>query len=112
MRTSNPSPAGLEPPDAHRIHVVHDRIRAECRADQRSLSNMKPATPVTVALVEDDASIRDRFARVIDTDPTLPFAFGAANATDLFVWFAENPVDVLLVDLGLPDVPGLEVIRR
>lgn len=73
---------------------------------------MPPVPPVTVALVEDDASIRERFARVIGSDPTLHFAFGAANATDLFAWFADNPVDVLLVDLGLPDVPGLEVIRR
>ena len=73
---------------------------------------MPAVPPITVALVEDDASIRDRFARVIASDPTLRFAFGAANATDLFAWFADNPVDVLLVDLGLPDVPGLEVIRR
>lgn len=73
---------------------------------------MTPVPPITVALVEDDASIRERFARVIGSDPTLHFAFGAANATDLFAWFADNPVDVLLVDLGLPDVPGLEVIRR
>lgn len=73
---------------------------------------MPDAAPITVALVEDDASIRDRFARVISSDPTLHFAFGAANATDLFAWFVDNPVDVLLVDLGLPDVPGLEVIRR
>ncbi len=76
------------------------------------MTPMPHAAPVTVALVEDDASIRERFTRVIAGDATLHFAFGAATATELFAWFADNPVDVLLVDLGLPDVPGLEVIRR
>ena len=72
---------------------------------------MHAAAPVTVALVEDDVSIRERFTRVIKGDATLRLAVGAANATELFAWFADNPVDVLLVDLGLPDMPGLEVIR-
>ena len=68
--------------------------------------------PIAVALVEDDAGVRGRFERVIRREPTLRFAFGAATAGELLEWFAENPVDVLLVDLGLPDLPGFEVIRR
>jgi len=68
--------------------------------------------PVTVALVEDDASVRERFQRVIAAEPSLRFLFAAGTARELLDWFAENAVDVLLVDLGLPDTPGLEVIRR
>ncbi len=68
--------------------------------------------PITVALVEDDARVRVRFERAIATEPTLRFLFAASTATELLEWFAENAVDVLLVDLGLPDLPGLEVIRR
>jgi DNA-binding NarL/FixJ family response regulator len=68
--------------------------------------------PVTVALVEDDARVRERFERAIATEPTLRLLFAAATAAELLDWFAENAVDVLLVDLGLPDTPGLEVIRR
>jgi DNA-binding NarL/FixJ family response regulator len=74
---------------------------------------MNPAAhPVTVALVEDDARVRERFERAIATEPTLRLLFAAPTAKSLLDWFAENAVDVLLVDLGLPDTPGLEVIRQ
>jgi DNA-binding NarL/FixJ family response regulator len=68
--------------------------------------------PVTVALVEDDARVRERFERAIAVEPTLRLLHAAGTAQELLAWFAENAVDVLLVDLGLPDTPGLEVIRQ
>lgn len=68
--------------------------------------------PITVALVEDDARVRERFQRVIAAEPTLRLLHAAGTAQELLAWFAENAVDVLLVDLGLPDTPGLEVIRQ
>lgn len=68
--------------------------------------------PITVALVEDDPRMRERFERVIAAEPTLRLLCAAGTGQELLAWFAENAVDVLLVDLGLPDVPGLEVIRQ
>jgi DNA-binding NarL/FixJ family response regulator len=68
--------------------------------------------PVTVALVEDDARVRERFGRAIAAESTLRLLYAAPTARELLDWFSENAVDVLLVDLGLPDIPGLEVIRR
>jgi DNA-binding NarL/FixJ family response regulator len=68
--------------------------------------------PVSVALVEDDSRTRERFVNVIGAEPTLHFAFGAATAAQALDWLEDNPVDVLLVDLGLPDMSGLDVIRR
>ncbi|MGJ7524344.1 response regulator [Variovorax sp. GB1P17] len=65
-----------------------------------------------VALVEDDTGMRERIARVVDADPSLTLAYSASNALDILAWLVDNPVDVLLVDLGLPDHPGLQVISQ
>jgi len=65
-----------------------------------------------VALVEDDTGMRERISRVVDADPSLSLAYSASNAADILTWLIDNPIDVLLVDLGLPDRPGLQVIRQ
>lgn len=69
-------------------------------------------TAISVAVVEDDAATRERIARAIRAEPSLCLLHEASTAGQLLDWFADNPVNVLLVDLGLPDRPGLEVIRR
>ena len=71
-----------------------------------------PRDPIRVALVEDDPGMRERFERVIAAEPSLRLAFAASTAGELLEWFANNALDVLLVDLGLPDRSGLDVIRR
>jgi DNA-binding NarL/FixJ family response regulator len=73
---------------------------------------MSTQAPVRVALVEDDPAMRETFERVIGAESSLRFVFGASTAAELLAWFSGNPVDVLLVDLGLPDCSGLDVIRR
>lgn len=67
---------------------------------------------ISVALVEDDARVRERFVQVIGGEPSLRLEFTASRAEELLAWHAGHAVDVLLVDLGLPDMSGLEVIRR
>lgn len=68
--------------------------------------------PVRVYLVEDDDSTRERFAAAVRADPRTELAGTASTgAAALFALPTVAP-DVLLVDLGLPDMDGREVIRR
>ena len=67
--------------------------------------------PISVALVEDDAATRERLAHVLAAAPGIALVHTAASAGQMLDWLAGNSVNVLLVDLGLPDQSGLEVIR-
>ncbi|WP_326537894.1 response regulator transcription factor [Pseudorhodoferax sp.] len=71
-----------------------------------------PSSPVAVALVEDEAEVRECFERAIAANPQLRLLQACSTGAAMQQWLAAHPVDVLLVDLGLPDVPGLEVIRH
>ena len=70
------------------------------------------SSPTTVALVEDEAEVRERFALAIGANPQLQLVQACSTARDMQRWLDAHPVDVLLVDLGLPDLPGLDVIRH
>jgi DNA-binding NarL/FixJ family response regulator len=67
-----------------------------------------------VLVVEDDAATSRYFADCVELSPGLCLAAIHSTVADALAWLneaAETP-DVLLVDLGLPDGSGLEVIRH
>jgi len=70
--------------------------------------------PWRVLVVEDDAATRDFFAEAVQREDELMLAGCAGTVAQAMAWLAapHEPLDVLLVDIGLPDGSGLEVIRR
>jgi len=68
--------------------------------------------PVRVTLVEDDPDTRDQVRASISGDTELVLVSAHATGEAGLTALAEDAPDVLLVDLGLPDMHGLEVIRR
>lgn len=64
-----------------------------------------------VLLVEDDAVLRARLARIIDAHPQLILANSTGDVSSALAWLESNRPDVLLVDLGLPDGHGTSIIR-
>ena len=70
-----------------------------------------PAAPTSVALVEDDRATRERLASSVRAEPSLELIAEYASGTEALAGLATRAPDVLLVDLGLPDMPGLELIR-
>lgn len=67
-----------------------------------------------VLVVEDDPNMRDFFAQSVSRCPDLALVASAATVAEAKNWLNlhMNSVDVLLVDLGLPDGSGLDVIRH
>jgi len=75
---------------------------------------MEPAAagPITVALVEDDDEARRRLVASIRSDPSLRLIGEFRSAAEALAGLATAVPDVFLADLGLPDMNGLELVRR
>jgi len=69
-------------------------------------------TTLTVTLVEDDPPIREEFARMIEADPGLRLVEAVGSCAEARRSFAFAQPDVALVDLGLPDGDGTELIAE
>ena len=64
----------------------------------------------TVLLVEDSDAIRDAFTILLeDAGYTV---LGAGTGEDALRLTAEHAPDLVLLDMGLPDMTGLDVVRR
>jgi DNA-binding NarL/FixJ family response regulator len=68
--------------------------------------------PVTVALVEDDDEARRRLVTSIRSDTSLRLVGEYTTGAEALAGLQSVLPDVFLVDLGLPDIPGLEVVKR
>jgi DNA-binding NarL/FixJ family response regulator len=68
-------------------------------------------SPVSVAIVEDEPDMLASVCAALAADPKVRLVHTCTTAIEMMRWLAKNPVDVLLVDLGLPDRPGTDVIK-
>src|SRR5712691_8280758 len=69
------------------------------------------ASITRVALVEDDRETRVRLAASIRAQGSLHLVAEYATGAEALAGLESRAPDVLLVDLGLPDISGLDVVR-
>jgi DNA-binding NarL/FixJ family response regulator len=86
--------------------------RAEVRGSLQDVSMADSVPPLLrVALVEDDIAFQNSFAAALAETGDIELAGMAHNVAQARLLLAGDPLDVLVVDLGLPDGSGIDVIR-
>jgi two-component system KDP operon response regulator KdpE len=73
------------------------------------MSDAAEANPFRILIIDDDASIRRFLQTILEGEFTLVLAEGGHSG---LAAAATAKPDVILLDLGLPDLDGVEVIRR
>src|SRR5262245_66479751 len=68
--------------------------------------------PLTVAIVEDDADLRAAFVALIEGAGEMRLAGAYASAEAALDAIATTRPDVVLMDIGLPGMSGIECVRR
>jgi DNA-binding NarL/FixJ family response regulator len=66
---------------------------------------------ISVYVVEDDPQHRQRYRDAVDSAPDLDWAGSATTVREAVQAIPLANPDVVLVDLGLPDASGLDVVR-
>jgi two-component system invasion response regulator UvrY len=67
---------------------------------------------INVLLVDDHAVVREGYRRLLERDDSLVVAGEAATATEAMRLDADLRPDVVVLDIALPGVSGMEILRR
>lgn len=65
-----------------------------------------------IMIVEDDPVFLNRFCNIIASDPELELFAALRDGKSARETLALDAPDVLVIDLGLPDISGIEIIRE
>ncbi|GAA5229376.1 response regulator [Arthrobacter cryoconiti] len=70
------------------------------------------STPIRVALVDDQQLVRSGFGMLINSQPDLCVVVEAGNGNEALAALSSTAADVVLMDVRMPGMDGIETTRR
>jgi len=71
-----------------------------------------PKDLITVMLVDDHPVVRDGYSRLLERQPDISVVAEMDNGESAYMQYAEVNPDVVVLDINMPGIGGLETIRR
>ena len=72
---------------------------------------MPDTTPIRCLIVEDEPLARQIISRYVQQVPTLQLAGECANAIQAFTFLQQHPVDLLFLDIRMPQLNGNDFLK-
>lgn len=72
---------------------------------------MKPKLPIRTVIVDDEPIALDKLAAYVEKVPFLQLTARCAEAFEAMRYMAENEVDLVITDINMPDLNGLEFVE-
>ena len=77
-----------------------------------TVTNIESNTPIRIAIVEDDLSFRKVLVSTLQADPDYAVVAEFSEGKPAIDAMSQLVPDMVLVDLGLPDISGIDLIRQ
>lgn len=75
-------------------------------------ADAQPGAQVTVGLADDQQLVRAGFAMVLDSQPDMTVAWQAEDGAAAVRSAQEHPVDIILMDVQMPEMDGITATQR
>ncbi len=77
---------------------------------QRAFAHSGASAAIRVMIVDDSLTVRTVFKRMVESDPSMVIVGTASSAESALQQLAAAPVDVMLLDLEMPGIGGLDAL--
>ena len=67
---------------------------------------------ITVHIADDHQILIDGVKAVLDLEPNIEVTGFSLNGMQVVEWFKENQADVLVLDINMPELDGIQVLKR